>query len=94
VALAYSLPADEEAAPYADAPEAEAWEAALLAAFVSWERCLRAIAMSSLRLVPWGTRIPFASAHSLISIYCQRYTKKMAYGATDVNPTKNRAEHR
>lgn len=73
VALAYWLPADEVAAPNADAPEAEACDAALfaeLAALVNWLRCLRAMAISSFRLLPCGTLIPLASAHSLISVSC------------------------
>jgi len=34
---------------------------------VNAERCLRAMAMSSLRLLPCGTLMPFSSAHCLIS---------------------------
>ena len=60
VALAYWLPAEDVAAPYAEAPEALALEAALesedkAGSPVNCARCLRAIARSSFLLEPWGT---------------------------------------
>jgi hypothetical protein len=61
VDLAYWLPAEDVAAPYAEAPEALALEAALdsedmAVSPVSCARCLRAIARSSFLLEPCGTR--------------------------------------